>query len=306
MPDASAPDTSIPDASVPDATLEMSDFFRTCEEDWQCPGPNGVCRSRTDGWPGGFCTRSCPGGDRGPCDFRGTFNSCMEIEQEGVYECEQNCLSSEECRSGYLCADFAAVDRVFGRDPAGRCVPACETDADCGEAASCNVWTGRCYDSSEPDPSGETNGGACLGGPTDCRSNRCLGPTQRAAGLGTIPTGWTDGYCYSQCSLPAGYSSDEFWTMGDLPQAGCPAGNVCFPAASKLYEGELGYCMDECDIDSDCRAEDGYYCRKAFSGGVAPNGVCWFIGDCNTRGCPTGMTCREIPASRPFFRCERE
>lgn len=308
-PDATADATAdaTPDAA-PDAELMMSELFGQCEDDSQCPGPMGVCRTRTDGWPGGFCTRRCPGGDRGPCEYFGAYHSCLDIEQDGEFQCEANCLNSLDCRPGYVCADQAAVNRTFGRDPAGRCVPICVTDDECGAGALCNRYTGRCYADSEPAPSGAGNGEACVGGESACRSGMCFGPVGRLTSGGTYPTGWVDGYCFSPCALPEGYNNDTFWSDGPLPQGACPSGDVCFPAAGSLLGGELGYCMAECTSDADCRAEDGYFCRKSFTMGGAspPNGVCWYVTDCNSSGCPAGLECVETPSgSRSFFRCAR-
>jgi len=293
-----------------DAELLPSDLFGECEVDSQCPGPNAVCRTRTDGWPGGFCTRRCPGGDRGPCEYFGAFHSCMDIEEEGEFECEANCLNSLDCRPGYICADQGAVNRSFGRDPAGRCVPICVNDDVCGEGGSCNRWTGRCYADTEPDPMGALNGEACPGGSSSCRSGNCLGPVGTFTSGDTFPTGWVDGYCFSNCALPEGYNTDTFWADGPLPQGACPAGDICFPAAGTLQSGDLGYCMPECTSDADCRAADGYFCRKSFtsSGPTPPNGVCWYITNCNSSGCPAGLDCVESRASagsRPFYRCGR-
>ena len=55
--------------------------------------------------------------------------------------------------------------------------------------------------------------------------------------------------------------------------------------------------------------KDGYYCRKSFSSGgpTPPNGVCWYITNCSTAGCPAGLECVEVtgPGIRPFSRCAR-
>jgi len=279
----------------------MSTLFGPCTIDEQCPGGEGAfCRKPEEGWPMGYCTLPCE--DRGPCDDGVRYNHCLEQSDGSGMFCEQRCENGVDCeRDGYTC-----VGEFSGGT--GMCVGVCSTDEQCGEGAECNPWNGECVAEGEVPTDGSETGGPC-DGDDGCRSGNCI----QGYDMGT-PTGWTDGYCIGNCILPVGYNTNTFYRMGDgseeLPQAGCPDTDVCYPGYGSYTRGDIGVCLQECSTDADCRAMAGYTCRKEFplaSGGTSTytNGVCFPI-NCRDTPCPDGMTCRSIPTSRgTLYVCER-
>jgi hypothetical protein len=239
---------------------------------------------------------SCTPPDRGPCDDGDIYHICA-AQEDGSGICEERCLSGNDCtREGYTCAGVGEFGEMFGI-----CVPVCSADEECGTGAVCNRYSGRCV-ASGTTPAGSVTGGTCADNP-DCQSEQCL--PERS---GLTPSGWNGGYCIGPCILPAGYNSSTFFGEDTLPQGTCVDGDVCFPNGS-LTRGDLGVCLAGCDSDADCRADEGYECRKSFAtaGGnnTFTNGVCFRI-DCGTTPCPTGFSCRAVMTTAGTLNvCER-
>jgi hypothetical protein len=119
-----------------------------------------------------------------------------------------------------------------------------------------------------------------------------LSPTSCIAGDGAS---WPGGYCTDFCKLPP-----EPFAPPRLARANCPVGSVCLPRwsiqPSDVTQPEVGACLKECRIDSDCRASEGYYCRHDFWLGEPPvqtsfgNGYCAPL-HCKSRGCNKSFVC---------------
>jgi hypothetical protein len=293
MEDSGPADTGAPDTGP-------STLFGPCSTDDQCPGPDAYCRTAVeDGVPGGQCVRRCaitamgmP--DRTNCEdpVEEIYHVCWQFEGEEP-TCEERCLNGADCvREGFTCVGQGS----FGLGDVGICVPVCTTDEQCGAGAECNRYSGRCIAEGTL-PTGSENGDMC-DNDSQCISDNCIMETN----MGT-PTGWTRGYCIGVCILPVGYNSSTFYTdAGEgpgLPQGTCPDGDVCFPNGS-LNRGDQGACLEACSTDADCRADQGYYCRKSYQTGSGmytfDTGACFPI-DCSVTPCPTGYTCRDIPTT---------
>jgi hypothetical protein len=271
------------DATVPhpDAgpQLAPSTLFGACEEDWQCPGEGAICRTASDGWPGGYCTVPCE--DRTPCDVNGVYHHCLAREGETQAYCERRCLNGIDCgRAGYTCqGDFPPSGGV--------CIGVCSSDAECGAGTHCDPYSAQCVEGDVP-TTGALTGEACESN-DDCRSGQCVLEVNEAG----VPTGWIHGYCVAPCIVPHGYNSNTFFAGDELPQGTCAGDAVCYPVANQS-EGDLGNCYGECASDDDCR--EGYGCLKDFqlaSGGTAsyPNGFCVPAACDGTHPCPSGYGC---------------
>lgn len=257
---------------------EPAGLFAPCSADSDC-GEGSICRTSADGFPGGYCTVECT--DRTPCDDGFVYNHCLARGESSASYCELRCLNGLDCgRDGWTCLPS------FG-DGSGACIPVCESDDQCGNGASCNVYTGECTTDAIP-TTGATVGQTCADDDA-CRSGSCAVEINQAGD----PTGFLGGYCVGNCILPAGYNTNTFYDGDALPNAGCPDDGVCLPrsfgAASQF---DLGTCYGQCMGDGDCRP--GYTCRQEFSAGggnfTYTNGICLPI-NCATTACPTGYEC---------------
>ncbi len=285
-----APDTSTEDAAVdaaedtaPDVEEDTgppppSELFGECVEDSQCPGPGGVCQRPTDGWPHGFCTKSCT--QRVECMDDLGFHDCAETPGYGMV-CQQTCLNSPDC----LREDYVCIGRTSDR--LGQCRGFCTSDDDCSPAR-CNVWSGECM--AEPPAEGGETGDPCDSDEA-CKSGICLMEVNGA------PTGWLGGTCVANCILPVGYNSNNYYAGDAYPTEQCPGGDVCVPNGS-LARGEVGLCLPVCENDGDCR--EGYACDKSItlqSGTYTfDNGYCLPI-NCDvgpSDRCPEGTSCRTV------------
>ena len=85
------------------------------------------------------------------------------------------------------------------------------------------------------------------------------------------PAGWTGGYCASACARPPAIE-----TGVALEQRECPSGSLCTPMSAEPGDAyDFGICLRACETDADCRADEGYFCRRDWGLSVeTPNGVC--------------------------------
>lgn len=269
-----------PDAQV----LPASELFGPCVDDSQCPGEGAVCRRDEAGYPRGYCTVPCD--DRTPCDAFGSYHHCVQRTGEERSYCEQRCRNGLDCgRTAYTCVGELPPS-------GGLCIGVCSDDSQCSEGLVCDRWAATCV-APGSERTGAATGEPCEGEDT-CRSGECL-PEVNATG---VPTGWVGGSCSGNCILPAGYSSNFFFSGTLLPRAGCAGEtDVCFPSSS-LSEGDLGLCLRGCTSPADCRP--GFSCVTQFqtTGGSASfdNGVCLPI-DCSRTACPDGYRCRQVSRS---------
>jgi hypothetical protein len=272
------------DQGPPDGPL-MSPLFGRCRDDADCP-EGGTCLLNTQGYPGGFCSRVCTSSSECDPGIQGVAGICTLVGSRRM--CMRECLNGFDCgREGYTCVDVTSSISV--------CQPSCSPDG-CGAGARCNVWTSRCEPLTAPDPPpGRANGEPCTaaGAMSECRSQLCIRATDQSGAY----SGWNNGLCVSACTIPLGYSSGNFWNGEEFPQSNCPTGSVCFPNGS-YSERDQGLCLQGCRSDSDCRASEGYFCRRTFPRGMTgshtyANGVCLPVDCINDRmhPCPAGYTC---------------
>jgi hypothetical protein len=288
-----------------------------CMMDSDCPSGQ-TCLLNTNGWPGGFCSASCTRDS--DCPFSGVSYVaavCRPVpgSTDTTTHCLRQCLNGFDCgRAGYTCV------KASDTATSGVCVPSCTTDS-CGTGARCNEWTGQCEATSVTyPPAGADNGQQCMhsGAMSECRSAQCAAQVNSSG----VQSGWNGGYCVSSCALSAGWNSTSFFSGDTLPQSNCPSGSVCFPSTNDEAEQGPGQCFRGCMMDSDCRAAEGYFCKRSFE--VAridaashtvhfvqtppfTNGVCLPV-DCvndTSHPCPTGFTCsmRTDANGSPYGRC---
>lgn len=230
-------------------------FFGACTRDEDCEEPDGICRSPSDGFPMGYCTRPCASpNDRTGCDeVFGDFvvyHHCTDTLDEGSQlTCEFFCANGLDCgRDGYTC--------IIGALPGGGlCIPVCANDDQCGFGTFCNTYTGRCQDEAPPDPQTaglSVTGEACAGN-GDCASEQCV----------PAANGWPGGYCISDCILPSGWNSNNLYNGDRLPPGSCAGDAICFPVSlASASRQDRGICYDSCENGADCR--DGYTCQRSY------------------------------------------
>lgn len=94
-------------------------------------------------------------------------------------------------------------------------------------------------------------------------------------------TTWPNGYCQTFCTSPTVPQAGSPLARGD-----CPVDGACLPT---YMSTEIGLCLRSCTIDSECRTDEGYYCRRDFLGVHTATGVC-APPHCMSRGC-AGADC---------------
>lgn len=306
--DAPAADAPAVDAPVDAGGRPMRNpqpLYGPCDSAAECRD-NLTCRRAADtGMPGGQCNRECtrddecvlfPGGSK-PID-----GFCQPADRNGQRFCARVCANGIDCeREGYTCIGINAgtINAV------NICTPVC-TGPSCIDGTVCNFETGRCRAADAPPLTGRTLGQSCVASAdpamtpaTVCQSNLCNPQVVRDSTGAPFQTGSNGGFCVSRCILPQGYNSSNIWSEMELPRGNCPANGICF--ISRTYaEGDIGTCVQSCTQDSDCRASEGYFCRKTFQLTATrtrtfSNGFCAAI-NCaattGTRTCPSGYTCR--------------
>ena len=295
--DASDVSSEARDAAV-DVNRPPPMLLGGCATDSDCVAGD-ACLTELNGWPGGTCTRAC---DRDfDCDtgVPGVSGVCRVPAGATQKTCLRECLNGFDCgRDGYTCIKVPLTAN------SGVCQASC-TDASCSQGTRCNHWTGRCQAMSVAyPPTGNDNGQVCTrsGANSECRSGMCVSELAQTTNQ---PTGWIGGSCISACALPVGWNSTSLYAGTAFPQGNCPAGSVCFPV-DNVAERDPGQCFEECRSDSDCRASEGYRCRRTFllsrldaqhNVYYVPhtwdNGFCRPVDCVNDAGtsCPTGFAC---------------
>jgi hypothetical protein len=318
QPDAAVPDVVAVDVPAdkavvdvmpppPDVAEIVSQIYGPCRSDNGCE-TGLTCRTEaTDGFPGGECNRECTSND-----------DCVLVPNDGSSPsdawcppsvggrprmCMRVCLNGIACqRRGYTCRTFNANEP----DPVRACVPVC-TDESCVTGTTCEHESGRCRPAGTM-PVGRTIGQTCepevrMGVPTppremQCVSGLCNADWQPDSRGNRYYTGWNGGYCSARCILPVGFNSSDFWGEPMLPQANCPTNSLCLAFAGSFSRGDLGVCYQSCTANSDCRADQGYFCQKTIQLSATntrrfTNGFCTPVNCLNTMTpCPDGLTCR--------------
>ena len=82
---------------------DLRDPGRACTAPGQCPGPNPVCATDANGFPGGYCTAICS--NTNEC---GTNGICVDEDpndSSNPLVCLRRCTGSGmgSCRTGYDC-----------------------------------------------------------------------------------------------------------------------------------------------------------------------------------------------------------
>ena len=106
-----------------------------CESDAQCA--SGICLTEeSSGWPGGTCISDCTGSTIDDfCDGQDAASGlCLEVEAD-FSACFPSCLSSNECRNGYVCTSEIGEGNDLGY---GFCLPHC-SNYDCEANEYCDV-----------------------------------------------------------------------------------------------------------------------------------------------------------------------
>lgn len=204
---------------------------------------------------GGYCSMPC--GSDAACAAVDRAAECIGLA--GQQLCVRSCSSrapepnESKClgREDVMCASVAALgDEPPGTGPQpGLCVPACQSDAQCGRGLFCNLGSGLC--TSTP-PAGAPIGSRCTEA-EDCASGLCLT-------LNDTFESFCSGFC--TFGVPGcGFDGSE-----------AQAGATCLlPQVRDEGPGDRGLCFASCDSDADCR-EAGAVCVPAASDGRG--GVC--------------------------------
>lgn len=174
----------------------------------------GICWTNLDGFPGGYCV---------------------------IEDCPAN-----PCPEGAQCAAF--------NDGVARCIPACESDADCRQDHGyiCDE-----YDTCWPGDGTVPPGGPC-GSDDHCQ-------------------GGADAFCLIHSDFPGGYC-----VISDCTATSCPAGSHC----AAIFQGGGMACVPDCTENDDC--ESGYICSQS---GGSWDGAC-FPGCVTDEDCPGPLGCR--------------
>ncbi len=295
-----AVDTGPVDTGPPPRTPQA--IYGACRNDAECADGNTCLTATNTGMPSGQCNRECTTDD--DCVLmtggQAVDGYCQPANAGGHRYCARVCVNGIDCeRDGYSCLGINAgtIHAV------NICIPIC-TDATCTEGTICDHETNRCRVPGDGGtPPGRTLGQTCVANndttatpATTCRSSLCSPQVVPDSQGHPYQTGFNGGSCYTRCILPQGYNSSNIWPMQTLPQSNCPDSAVCW-INSTMAEGDIGICLPSCMSNSDCRASEGYECRKQFKVGTHTytfdNGICTRI-DCSVTGhaCPTGYMCR--------------
>jgi len=259
------------DGAAADGGLPPGTLFGPCADDAQCQaglGPDGVCRPGADGFTGGSCSIVCA--DRTPCDDGVVNNFCLDLDGDGVSHCEPACQNSTDCRDSYLCSARGELNP--SEESIGVCLGYCASDEVCGAGAECSEYAGTCVAEGTVPTEGAVTGEACEED-DDCISGWCLPETAPDGSA----TGWTGGACLVRCELAAGWNSNDLFFESSFP-IDCEGGNTCFPNGDYTARSE-GVCLTSCTTDADCRASEGYFCRRTYEVGSGmrtfDTGVCF-------------------------------
>jgi hypothetical protein len=216
----------------------------------------------TGGPQGGFCTIPCDDNDAcqaldslGACSLRPTPNDpgyCIGICLTGSDT--PTCLSGARAQA---CFDF----EIAAQPGLGGCLPVCESDAACGAGFYCDFGAtglGLCTpDSTAPAGTG-TIGQPCTEATAaaDCVSGICLA-------FNDPVTNEESGFCSANCTF--GILSG----CGFAVQAaeGTRDAACLLPQFANGTAGDLGLCIELCDVDADCEQDD-YVCVLDLSPGA--------------------------------------
>jgi len=297
--DTPATDTGPVDAGR--TPLPPQPLYGSCLNDAECAEGLTCLTESATGLPGGVCNRTCTSADDCVLFQQGSppvDGFCQAANAMGQRFCARICANGVDCeREGYSCQ----VQNAGRLNEVRTCIGVC-TERSCEHGTVCDHESGRCI-ARGTTPPGRTLGQTCQRtldpmstAATRCRSDLCQAETLPDSQGRQVYTGYNGGQCIARCILPQGYNPSTLWDEPRLPRANCPEGGVCFVNGS-LARGDLGICLDECTTDSDCRADQGYFCRKTVQLSMTntrrfDNGWCTPVNCLNTMTpCPTGFRC---------------
>jgi hypothetical protein len=224
---------------------------------------------------GGYCTFSCT--EDVDCTDRDPLSTCSPVGPDGTSICIRTCLSKApepgeaKClnRPDVACESVVVqqIEQFTAEPQLGFCVPRCGSDEECPSGRVCHRQAGICADFPAP---GAPVGSACSTS-DDCDGRDCQ---DRVNG---------NGICTAPCVL-GGLSGCGYGRNADVREAACV---IPVAAAGNFSEGpgDLGFCLELCDVDADCQqAATGFVCRP-LSAGLA--GFLGRRGACS-RGVATG------------------
>jgi hypothetical protein len=239
-----------------------------CEQNADC-GAHGLQCLRADedypggtgAPPGGLCTLECQ--SDADCRAFDPSSVCATLDEYPIMPgvaaepalrlCMAGCgfgepTGEEKCHGqrDMACRPFAPLDAVNCDSPDAKCPngtfcfrgycreaacgPRCNVDADCAEGRVCNSGTGLCDEQATPAPIG-----------ADCPGDQ--DPDSTVCGTGACLLLYSEGVtqlrmCTQSC------------TYGGL----CGDDGACvLPRLEDSAAGDIGYCMQRCDCDADCR-----------------------------------------------------
>jgi len=207
-----------------------------CFDPTDCASPDDdpMCLQPSMGYVDGYCSQFC---NMAAPDCAGD-SVCVDLGLSVHGLCLDGCVTSAECRPGYMCVDIGAASKVCTTAPELNCYDHLDGDydglLDCEDPTSCK-GSASC-----------TPGTTAVGEP-------CQIQTECQASAG-------DPYCIDQPyeGWPGGYCS-EFCSPGDP----CPPGTTCAYDVLYLQSGG-GVCLKACLQPNDCRP--GYSCWNSMSG----------------------------------------
>lgn len=213
---------------------------RECEEDADCGTGLSCFESGSNeffggGPSGGYCSAPCQSNTEcsaldpsAVCDAGLCLRSCRSLDPTSV--AENKCLGRHDvvCQS----EAFLGVSMFTALRQRGLCLPQCGSDEDCA-GRFCDLARGLCTDTR---PQGALVGEYCESG-ADCAGGSCSRGGGEAACTAPCVFGQPVG-----CGDGASANPRNF---------GCWDVVVSGFVASEGY-GDVGFCMELCDVDADC------------------------------------------------------
>lgn len=190
--------------------------------------------------PGGWCTLPCNQAQQDmDCLALSQFSTCIRFNDGGtpddttddVSYCMELCLPGSPLdATENKCHQRAELACLPVSPDIGFCVPACGSDADCGDRF-CDLGSGTCVATA---PAGDPIGSTC-----DATDDQC-------AGFCLQFTAETNG---SSCS---GACTFGIRGCGGDPESTDPATHLCLPDVNSLGVADIGVCLEACDCNTEC------------------------------------------------------
>jgi hypothetical protein len=257
------------DAAAPDAGPDAPEVVR--------------CQVPEIGAIGGFCTTdSCVDPSAGALTTVCLDNTLPVPWPPGGFCTAIECTTDADCGEGSVCGQLSNGEETFGA-----CLPACCEGVGVGDV--CSV------------------GRIC----TDNAFGENLGVAACLPGTPAVPDGAP---CedFGACDINSTCRADPFIRPGgQCTVLGCTADSDCAPGGAgrcvNLAEDQVGnLCVDDCDVDADCRTDEGYRCidhgvpAGKFCRHPGPGDLCGTDPDCGTGEPADPWSCRETNATNAY------